>query len=102
MINNIRIITYQVVFPVLAQTGGQLSKLKEGLGIVGAIMLAVGSIWGIIVMWGGIRNRQSGVPGGTESIIDGLMIPASVVIIGAMFAAFGLGDFAIKPDWSGK
>jgi Ca2+/H+ antiporter len=88
----------------LAQIGGgnDITVLQKGLGMVGAIMLAVGSIWGIIVMWGGIRNKQQGVPGGTESIIDGLMIPAAVIIIGAMFAAFGLPEFVVKPSWSGN
>lgn len=96
------ILNPQILFQtgvLLAQASGDLGKLQDGLGVVGAILMAIGSIWGILVMWGGIRQKQSGTPGGTESIIEGLMIPAATIIIGALFAAFDLGDFAIKPKW---
>ena len=79
--------------PLLAQ----LQPLKEGFGAALALLFMVGFFWGVLKIWAGANAISKGDTEGKSGIIAGIIIAAAAVIMGALFAIFGMQDAAITP-----
>lgn len=68
------------------------TTLKEGIGALQGIMYVVSVPWCLIVIWHGVQAKKKGDSDAYNSMIAGLWIPASILIVGIIFSIMGMGD----------
>lgn len=72
--------------------GDEGTTLKEGIGTLQGIMYVVSVPWCLIVIWHGVQAKKKGDSDAYNSMIAGLWIPASILIVGIIFTIMGMGD----------
>jgi len=68
------------------------TTLKEGIGTLQGIMYVVSVPWCLIVIWHGVQAKKKGDSDAYNSMIAGLWIPASILVVGIIFNIMGMGD----------
>ena len=72
--------------------GDEGTTLKDGIGTLQGIMYVVAVPWCLIVIWHGVQAKKKGDSDAYNSMIAGLWIPASILIVGIIFNIMGMGD----------
>lgn len=95
MMHNTFLPGYQVA--VLRPVLGQLQQLRDGFGSALVLFFMVGFFWGILKIWSGANAISKGDTEGKGGIFAGIIIAAAAVIMGALYAIFGMQDAVITP-----
>lgn len=88
-----------VVSPVLAQTSGDTSQLKQGFSTALGILFMFGFFWGVIKIWSGANAISKGDADGKMGIVAGIIIAGAAAIMGALYAIFNLSGATLTPSF---
>lgn len=91
--SSLRSVTVLLGRPVMAQ----LQQLREGFGMALVLLFMVGFFWGILKIWAGAHAISKGDAEGKGGVYAGIIIAAAAVIMGALYAIFGMQDAVITP-----
>lgn len=75
----------------------QLQQLRDGFGSALVLLFMVGFFWGVLKIWAGANAISKGDTEGKGGVIAGIIIAAAAVMMGALYAVFGMQDAIITP-----